>query len=39
MAVRIRPLRVTRGDVDVARDSRVDFFKARARSKSYSEPP
>ena len=30
MAARIRPLRVTRGDVDVARDSRVDFFKARA---------
>ena len=49
MAARIRPLRVTRGDVDVARDSRVDFVKARAIArfrnqfargqKNYSEPP
>ena len=48
MAAKIRPVRVTRGDVDVARTFRVDFLKlaprsilkpVRARSKHYREPP
>ena len=30
MAAKIRSVRVTRGDVYVARDFRIDFFKARA---------
>ena len=49
MATKIRPVRVTRGDVDAARDFREDVLKlapsldfetsARARSRNCSEPP
>ena len=28
MAAKIRPVQVTRGDADAARDLRVDFFQA-----------
>ena len=34
MAATIRPVRVNRGDVDAARDFRIDFFKARFRAIS-----
>ena len=30
MTAKIRPVRVTHGDVDAAHDLRIDFFKARA---------
>ena len=33
MAAKIRPVRVIRGDVDVARDFCVHFFKARATAR------
>ena len=49
MAAKIRPVQVTRGDADAARDLRVDFFQARAivrfrnqaarGQKNYREPP
>ena len=48
MGAKIRPVRIIRGDVDVARDFRVHFLKlvlsliskpVRARSKNYREPP
>ena len=39
MAAKTRPVRVTRGGADAARDLRVDFLKTRAMARFRNQVP